>query len=265
VPTRSPCGSRSVGGARYGRRVSALDVLFPRGCAGCGRGAWPFCRGCTSRLIPLAPPWCDRCGRPWARAVSVCLDCPPPALASARAPFAYAGPARRAVHRLEFGGWRPVASALADAIVACDRMPAVDVVTWVPLARRRLAERGYDQARALAEGVARRCHVPARSLLKRRVATGPQASRSGAERRSAMHGAFVARRQPPARVLLVDDVLTTGATAAACAEALLAAGADEVHLVTAARAIGALRSAPGPAYPRGGPRPGLWLPGDTPR
>ena len=186
---------------------------------------------------------------------------------SARSPFLYEGPARQAVHRLKFSGWRDVGTALAAAIAVCEGLPPADVVTWVPLGRRRLSDRGYDQARALATGLARELHVPARRLLRRTVATGPQARRRGEERRSAMRGAFVAVRRAPGRVLLVDDVLTTGATVAACAEALVAAGAREVHVATAARSFHApaLRTPSGRAYPRVGSRPGLWLPGDPPR
>src|SRR5438093_12210833 len=175
--------------------------------------------------------------------------------------------------RLKYSGWRDVAAALADAIAACDPLPAVDAITWGPLGRRRLAERGYDQARALAGGLGRRTGVPVRRLLRRAVATGPQAQRRGRERREAMRGAFVATRSAPGRVLLVDDVLTTGATAAACAEALAAAGALRIHLVTAARSFhgpsgGPIRALRGPArrgYPQPGSRPGLGLPGDPPR
>jgi ComF family protein len=181
----------------------------------------------------------------------------------ARSPFLYAGPARAAIHRLKFSGWRGVASALADAMVAIGP-PSADAVTWVPLARRRLAERGYDQARALAGAVGARLDMPVVRLTCRSVATAPQARRPGEERRVAMRGAFqpVPRAaQPPRRVILVDDVLTTGATAAACADALTRSGVHEVVVLTAARAF----AGRGPGYTRTGSQPGLWLPGDLPR
>lgn len=246
---------------------AVLDVVFPRRCAGCADGPWPFCERCRAELVPLAPPWCRRCGRPAAADVLACADCPPEPVTSARSPFLYDGPARRAVHRLKFSGWRDVGSALAGAIAASEDLPAVDVITWVPLARRRLADRGYDQARVLASALGRRLDVPVRRLLRRTVATGPQARRRGADRRTAMRGAFTAVRPASPRVLLVDDVLTTGSTVAACAEALVAAGAQEVHVATAARSMHApaLRVRGDRAYPRTGSRPGLWLPGDLPR
>jgi len=209
-------------------------------CAGCGRGAWPFCPGCARSIVVLSPPWCRRCGAPSARSPSACRDCPPPSVAVVRAPFGFEGPVRRAIHRLKFGGWRPVADALATAMVdVWDEAPwgHPHAVAWVPLSRRRLATRGYDQARALASSVAPRLGVPTVRALRRVGDAGPQARRGGAERRRAMRGVFAATRQVAGRILLVDDVLTTGATAAACAEALRAAGASDVALLTAARSV----------------------------
>jgi ComF family protein len=214
----------------------ALDIVFPRRCAGCGVGSWPFCGACASRLVALGPPWCARCGRPTEEPVDRCRDCPPAPVAVARSPFLFDGPARAAVLKLKFGGWRAVAGAFAVAMEALE-VPAADAVTWVPLARRREAERGYDQAHALARAFASRVDLPALPLLRRTLATSPQAKRSAAERRAALAGAFRSVRAAPRRVLLVDDVLTTGATAASCADALRDAGADSVVLVTATRAL----------------------------
>jgi ComF family protein len=215
-----------------------IDVLFPRACAGCGAGPWPFCAVCADQLIPLGPPWCRRCGRPAERDVDSCRDCPPAPITSARAAFAYRGPAKAAVHRLKFSGWRGVGDALAGAVAALGPPPA-DAVTWVPLAPRRRAERGFDQARVLARALARRLDLPAVAVVRRTTATAPQARRSRDERLRAMDGAFsrIPRASAPARVLLVDDVLTTGATASACAAALVEAGAVRIHLVTACRSF----------------------------
>src|SRR5262245_47156718 len=214
----------------------ALEVVFPPRCAGCGGDAWPFCPSCRRSLEALSKPWCRRCGAPGSD-VEACPDCPPAPIDLARAPFRYAGPAKAAVHRLKFGGWRSVAAALAEAIVAIE-LPPVDAVTWVPLARRRLGERGFDQARALAAAVGRRPDRPVIRSLRRDAIGGSQARRDASERRTAMRGAFAPAGRPvPPRVLLVDDVLTTGATAADCARALREAGARTVVLATAARSV----------------------------
>lgn len=247
--------------------IRALDLVFPRRCAGCGDGPWPFCTACTDRLEALGPPWCGRCGAPSIVDVLACELCPPDEVACSRAAFAYAGPARRAVHRLKFAGWRDVATALGAAMAAVPGLATPDLVTWVPLARRRRAERGFDQARALAIAVGRQLESPTVRSLRRPVADGSQARRTGRERREAMRDAYVAVRPVTGHVMLVDDVITTGATAAACAAVLLEAGATSVTLLAAARSLRrpALRPALVGAYPQMGPRPGLWLPGDVPR
>ena len=234
---------------------SLLETVFPRRCVGCGTGDWPFCGACGGHATTLGPPGCDRCGRPLEEEVDGCADCPPPEVAWCRAPFLYAGPVRAGLLRLKFRGLRSHVDAFAPAMVAqlemvgektTDYRPlegapsprAGWTVTWVPLGARRRRVRGFDQAQALAQAIGSVTGLPVRSLLERVRETDPQARRSGPDRRRALADAFRARPHPFPRVLLVDDVLTSGATAAACARALQAAGARQVALVTAARSLG---------------------------
>lgn len=187
----------------------------------------------------ILAPWCERCGRPWEEPVSWCVDCPPRSISAARASFLYDGPLARAIRGMKFSGWHAVGPHLAGAMaeVVAELLPA-DVVTWVPLSRRRRARRGFDQAEVLARVVAGRLGAPARPLLVRARDTRAQARMTGPERRRALRDAFEARGRVDRRVLLIDDVLTTGATASACAQALRRAGAERVTLLTAARSLG---------------------------
>ncbi|MFN2544821.1 MAG: double zinc ribbon domain-containing protein [Actinomycetota bacterium] len=240
-----------------------LDVVFPMRCAGCGEGPWPFCAACRDEIVPLLEPACTRCGVPAEETLRSCRHCPPPELRSARAPFLYGGAVRRALLRLKFNGWRAVSASLGRAMAAVNAFEA-DAVTWVPLSPARRADRGYDQAGALAAVAARALGIRAAAMLIRTVDTPPQTGRSGVERRRAMRGAFHATgRDPPAQVLLVDDVLTTGATAAECARVLLSAGARQVGVLTAARAVAG--PLPARCYHRPGSRLSLWLPGTRSR
>jgi competence protein ComFC len=171
-----------------------------------------------------------------------CADCPPRSIDGARAPFLYADALARAIRGMKFSGWHAIGPHLAAGMaeVAGDLVPA-DVVTWVPLSRRRRARRGFDQAEVLARAVSESLGVPARPLLVRIRDTRAQARAGGSERRRALRDAFAGRRgggELAGRVLLVDDVLTTGATAAACARALRVSGAERVSVLTAARSLG---------------------------
>jgi ComF family protein len=218
--------------------LPGLDVLFPVRCVGCRAGPWPFCAACRSTLVPFTPPWCVRCGIPLERYADACPDCPPVVLSRTRSALLFEGAARSAVHRLKFSGWRPVASALAGAMsAAADGFATDHIVTWIPLSRPRRARRGFDQAELLARAFAAEHGARAVPLLERIHDSGPQAKRGGEARRTALRGAFALAGPAPERVLLIDDVLTTGSTATACANVLLRGGAEDVALLTAARSV----------------------------
>ena len=182
------------------------------------------------------PLWCPGCGQ---RMVGPCIRCwgevepgPTPGVA----PLAHAGTARRLVIGLKYRNARHVVAGLADRMVeVLDDPSAVDVVTWAPTSARRIAERGYDPAELLARAVARRIGRPCRRLLRRARHSGPQRGKSRLERLSGPQ--FVAKPLwRSLRVLLVDDVTTTGATLRVGAAALVAAGARDVRCLAAASA-----------------------------
>jgi ComF family protein len=155
----------------------------------------------------------------------------------------YEGGLRTVIHELKYRGKRRVAVRLAEALLAApgaqELLRGSDVLVPVPLHPRRRRERGFNQAEVLAQELARRVGRPcAPAALVRRKDTASQAGLSAAARRRNVAGAFAVRRhtQVAGRVVtLVDDVLTTGATAHACARALLAAGVSEVRLLAVAR------------------------------
>ena len=150
---------------------------------------------------------------------------------------AYEGTLRKLIHLFKYSGMRrlaaPLGALLADAL---PRDRQFDVVTAVPLHWRRRWQRGFNQSKLLAQAIARRRGIPAMNVLGRASATRAQAGLSNAQRRENVAGAFRARRRVAGlRVLLVDDVMTTGATAGACARALKQAGAKSVALAALAR------------------------------
>jgi ComF family protein len=221
-----------------------LDLLFPVRCAACDApGEAPFCGVCAETLVPV-PAGCPLCGAP-AEEGSLshlrprrCKPCraraPPFALASA--PWLHGGALAEAIHRLKYEGHCELARPLGVLFEGA-APPRVDVLVPIPLHPRRLRERGFDQARLLADAAGRRFSVPVRPLLVRVRETGQQVGRDRAARERNVRGAFAADgRVRGLRVCLVDDVLTTGATASAAALALLQAGAARVEVRTLARA-----------------------------
>jgi len=197
---------------------AVLDGLFPARCVGCGATPLAVCPACLAR----------------ARPASASLA-PPPGLDWWVAAFAYEGAVREALARVKYHNARCALPLLAAALVGRLReepIGPVDVVTWPPTTPVRSRRRGFDQAEHLARAVGRGLDVPVRACLVRRA--GPsQTGRSAEERRRGP--AFVAGAAAGLRVLVVDDVTTTGATLAGAARALRSAGAREVGAATVAR------------------------------
>jgi ComF family protein len=204
---------------------SLVGVLFPLVCPGC------------EQRVPSGAPVCDTCR---ADCVPPVPAAPPDGVDAWVAPFAYTGVTREVVARVKYRASHGATPWLADAMAAAWRAAAgarpessIAAVTWAPTTSDRRRERGFDHAELLARAVARRLGRPARPMLAR-VASPPQTGRTGAERRRGPEFR-VTGPVPIGRVLLVDDVATTGATLRAGATALRAAGATAVVALTAAR------------------------------
>jgi ComF family protein len=213
-----------------------LDLLLPQCCVVCSRPGAQLCGRCRSRLPRIVPPLCARCGLPTAWPVLRCRDCAGRrlAFASARSAVLYDDGVRRLVSAWKERGLRRLACVVAEAVV--EVVPRRDgVVTFVPAERDRALTRGVDPPRALAEAVADAWGQPLAPLLRRRPGRR-QRGLSRAERRLNVRGAFNAANAPR-RVVLVDDVYTSGATVNAAASALRRAGARSVEIVTFARVV----------------------------
>lgn len=222
-----------------------LDLLFPLHCAGCGKVGIAWCATCQAAVQPMPQPVCVRCGMPQPRAER-CAVCATGVfhVSAIRAAAVYADPLSTAIHRFKYEGrsdlHRPLGRLLADYWQA--RPVTADLAAATPLHENRLRERGFNQSQLLAEVLCAAVRLPLLrpGVLVRQRETQQQMLLGPAERRSNVQGAF-GWQGPPVqgcKVLLIDDVATTGSTLEACAEALLAAGAGKVWALTVARALG---------------------------
>jgi predicted amidophosphoribosyltransferase len=215
-----------------------MDLLLPRRCLVCGGSGGVLCGGCRDGLPRIEPPLCDRCGAPTAWPVQRCRECSGRRLAftRARSAVAYDDAVRRLVAGWKERGLRGLADDAAALVVERLPAPAAELVTFVPADGRRRSERGHHPAERLARALADRWQLPCRALVVRTRETPRQRGLALADRRRNVAGAFAAR---PAHgeLLLVDDVYTSGSTVSAAAAALRAAGAEDVNVMTFARAI----------------------------
>jgi ComF family protein len=234
--------------------AEAVDLLLPPRCIGCGEigpRQGELCAACWSSLRFIQPPLCRSCGLPLPHAVvgePLCGGCAmaPPPYDRARAALAYDDASRDLIlafkHRERLAGVGAFTSWLHAAGV--ELLATADIVAPVPLHRWRLLWRGYNQAAVLALKLALRCGRPCVPdlLVRRRATASQQGLGADARQRNVTAAAFeIARRHRArvegARIVLVDDVLTTGATVGACATTLRRAGATQLDVLCLARVI----------------------------
>lgn len=250
--------------ARHRARMSlmdgVLDLVFAPRCLGCDGAAGAaralVCGRCRSRLLPPPPPLCPRCGFPRLRtgrlAAPTCQECMDwtPALRAARSACLLREPASALVHQLKYRAWHGLAplmaQTMAGVILPADVTAEARLVVPVPTTDTRLRQRGYNQAELLARSLASRSGRSVIHALRRGTGASSQTTLQPAARLANVAGAFAAVDGVEADIggehlLLVDDVLTTGATVTACSQALVAAGARCVSVLTFARATGRLR------------------------
>ena len=219
-----------------------LGWLYRERCLGCREwDVHPVCASCEADWPVLPQPTCVVCAGPRFDARPVCGACRalPKAFSATIAACAYTGAARGALQALKYRHRRDLAGYLAAKLVASAGWPGGEwLMVPVPLHRKRLRERGYNQAELLVRAIAKATGQPWAPALERLTPTDPQYGLSRADRVANLEGAFRCTRPVQGRrILLVDDVLTTGATAHHAALALLAAGAAEIRVAVVARTM----------------------------
>jgi ComF family protein len=235
-----------------------VRVFLEPECAACERVlaaplSGPVCPDCWSRVPVARPPWCARCGDrvdDWRQVDPLCARCRrrPPAFSLARSAGRYDGSLRAILHAFKYGRRRTLAEPLGVLMreAGGDLLSGADAVVPVPLHPFRTIQRGFNQA----DDLARTLGLPVWRALRRTRFDPPQAALPAARRHGNVRGAFALARWPQrarlrnAAVVLVDDVMTTGATINACTQVLLESGVRRVGVLTAARAVTALPAPP---------------------
>ena len=220
---------------------SALDLLFPPICGGCGKVGSHWCVECQQRVQILNGTVCEVCGLP-QDVDGICNACRAerPHFHALRAWTVFEDPVRKALHKLKYYRNFSLGDALAAQMFAFTKglnwQP--DILIPIPLGRQRMKERGYNQSAMIAEPLAMALNIEfAPQALVRRKETRSQVGLSKQERHKNMLGAFQAAGVSGKTILVLDDVSTTGSTLSSSAEALLLAGAKDVYALTVARAL----------------------------
>jgi competence protein ComFC len=226
-----------LGSARSWLGAAVADAAFPRTCAECGRrGSW-VCDECKSKVDLFAPPWCKRCGTPAASQPCLCASVPQE-LHQFRAVGPHAGWLRQSILALKYGEEQARAEYLGVRLrPLLASLEPWDWIVPVPLHIRREQDRGFNQAELLARAAVDDQEFVVTALIRRTRATPQQVGLDAQTRRSNLQGAFAATSPELTRgkrIVLVDDVMTTGSTLQQCAIVLLDAGAVSVCAVTLA-------------------------------
>jgi ComF family protein len=236
-----------------GSMKAVLNTAYPPQCVACRAiTAEPatLCARCWREMPFIARPYCERLGTPFAVDIGGALLSPaaiadPPVFNRARSVARFDGAARELVHKLKYGDRQELALAMGSmmATAAADSLGEATVIVPVPLHWTRLWQRRFNQAAALAAVIGAKTGLPVEpQWLRRRKRTASQVGKTRAERQANLQGAFVVpdNMKMPLRgehVLLVDDVMTTNATANAASRVLMRGGAASVDVVTFARVV----------------------------
>jgi competence protein ComFC len=220
-----------------------VDLLYPPICGGCEKKGERWCEDCRKTLTLISGPKCSICGLPEMKD-EPCFSCQqsPPFYKTLRSWVVFEGPVRKAVHRIKYRQDLGLGDALATEMqdYAGQLKWDIDIVVPVPLGKKRFRERGYNQVGLFAHPLALAQEwIYAPHALKRVRETVSQVGLSADERENNVRSAFVANHNKVAgkKVLVIDDVSTTGATLNSCAEALIKGGAQEVYALSLARAL----------------------------
>ncbi len=222
-----------------------LDLVLPPSCGGCGRPGARWCSECQGRVTPIPAPICAICGTsPGLLSGDLCPDCrrSPPGYRALRSWSAFEGPVREVLHRLKYRRDIGLGEALTPQLsgFVTGLHWRFNLVVPVPLGKKRLKERGYNQAALIARPLALAMGVAYDHGAVARVRETPsQVGLARRERQENVRDAFMAARTRirGRSILLVDDVATTGSTLSSCAAALYGAGARDVFALTVARAL----------------------------
>ena len=231
---------------------AAVSLLYPSTCTICRkhvRAGEYLCDGCESKIVRIVPPFCETCSEPFEGSINTafsCANCAHRTIHFDAAVAAYRGRSvvRDVIHEFKYNRQMHLRHLVARWLRAAldderlrDRQ--FDIIVPVPLHPARQRERGFNQASLLAELLAAHTSIPCKPMLKRIRYTTTQTALDRFERIENLHNAFRLRKKTDVRglrVLLIDDVLTTGSTLSECARVLKRAGARAVHAATAARA-----------------------------